>query len=77
MIDPTPLSPAAQEVLNAFGNSLATEQYATTGRIEIAIAAALRAAEDQLTFEDSLAGAVINPRELLDIAAELEAIANV
>ena len=36
------------------------------------VAAALRAAADQLTFEDSLAGAVINPRELLDIADELE-----
>jgi|APGre2960657404_1045060.scaffolds.fasta_scaffold531760_2 hypothetical protein len=74
MTNPTPLSPAAQAVLDAFGNSITTEQYATTGRIEIAIAAALRAAVDQLTFEDSLAGAVINPCELRDIAAELEAL---
>ena len=74
MTNPTPLSPAAQAVLNAFGSSLTTEQYVTTGRIEIAVSAALRAVADQLTFEDSLAGAVINPRELLDIAAELEAL---
>lgn len=79
MTNPTPLSHAAQAVLNAFGNSLTTEQYATTGRIEIAIAAALRAVTDQAEiFFD----AYDNPRrvvtvdDLLNIATELEALTN-
>lgn len=77
----TDLSPAAQAVLDAYGNSLATEQYTTSGRIEIAVAAALRAAADQLgkspapgaEFED-LYPRIIEVDDLLAIAAELEAL---
>ena len=59
------LSPAAQAVLDAF------LEISPAPADEIA-AVALRVAADQLTFEDSLAGAVVNPRELLDIAEELK-----
>lgn len=48
LITMTNFSPAAQAVLDAFGNSLITEQYTTSGQIEIAIAAALRAVADQV-----------------------------
>jgi hypothetical protein len=76
----TELSPAAEAVLDAFGNSLITEQYTTSGRIEIAIAAALRAAAEHLgesrapgaEFED-LYGRIVEVDDLLAIADELEA----
>lgn len=68
----TELSPAAQAVLDA-----ASEVYWDWGDMvpsasHTIAAAALRAAADQLTFEDSLAGDVINPGELLALADELE-----
>lgn len=69
------LSPAAQAVYDAVlatyhesvprDDSLWALERAST-------CAALRAAVKHLTFNDSLAGAVINPLELLDIATELE-----
>ncbi len=62
----TNLSPAAQAVFDAYLNAPCGKPRQTW------VAAALRAVADQLTFEDSLAGAVISPRELLDIATELE-----
>ena len=43
----TNLSPAAQAVMAAYGKSLTAEPYITSGRIEVAVAAALRAAADQ------------------------------
>lgn len=52
LITMTNFSPAAQAVLDAFGNSLITEQYTTSGRIEIAIAAALRAVADQIQMKE-------------------------
>ena len=66
----TELSPAAQAVLDVTGTQGTPQEIVARG----IVAAALRAAADQLTFQDSLAGAVINPRELLDIAAELEGV---
>lgn len=64
------LSPAAQAVLDAYWKSPWDPSLQNEDRM--AIAAALRAAVKHLTFNDSLAGAVINPLELLDIATELE-----
>ena len=66
------LSPAAQAVLDAANNENSYGPDDCLNESRWIVAAALRAAADQLTFEDSLAGAVINPRELLDIATELE-----
>jgi len=73
MTDLSPLSPVAQAVLKAacIHHGLFNEEIVQRRRM---VAAALRAVADQLTFKDSLAGAVINPRELLDIAAELEGV---
>lgn len=73
----TNFSPAAQSVLNAFGDSLITEQYTTSGRIEIAIAAALRAAvahTQQHHGHDVYSREVweCDADELLAIADELE-----
>ena len=65
---PPSLSPAAQAVWDAFNEDEAGVFVDYGDKL----AAALRAAADQLTFEDAFAGAVINPHELLDIAAELE-----
>ena len=62
-------SPTAQTVLNAYRDGVWVKGSYTH---VAGIAAVLRAVADQLTFEDSLAGAVISPRELLDIATELE-----
>ena len=70
----TDLSPAAQAVLDAANNSSAYGPEDCLNEARQIAAAALRAAAEHLTFEDSLAGAVISPRELLDIAAELEAL---
>ena len=50
----TKLSPAAQAVRDNYGRALFTKQYAVSGRIEIAIAAALRAAADQAAPEKQL-----------------------
>ena len=50
----TELSPAAQAVRDNYGRALFTKQYAVSGRIEIAIAAALRAAADQVLPADDL-----------------------
>jgi hypothetical protein len=70
-----PLSPAAQAVLDAAMNTpiVLGDYTATRGR---QIAAALRAAADQLSYgHGSWKGpsAIINEDELLAIAAELEA----
>ena len=78
------LSPAAQAVLDAYGNSLTTEPYTTSGRIETAVAAALRAAADQLGDEMIVVGEgfkgltrddwrIVHVEDLLAIADELEA----
>ena len=72
MTNPTPLSPAAQAVLNAYRNSLTTEQYATSGRIEIAVAAALRAAAFELSFGHATGDGILCEDDLFAIAAELE-----
>jgi hypothetical protein len=61
-----PLSPAAQAVLEA-----SAEHWAGT-RTQ-AIAAALRAAADQLGYGDGSGDPIINEYELLAIADELEA----
>lgn len=66
------LSPAAQAVWDAAWQLSPVNCKSHEDRRRQQIAAALRAVAGQLTFKDSLAGAVINPRELLDIAAELE-----
>jgi hypothetical protein len=65
---PDTLSPAAQAVLNAYIQGLATKRLSR-------LAAALRAAADQLSYgHGSWKGpsAIINEDELLAIAAELE-----
>jgi hypothetical protein len=74
------LSPAAQAVLDAWGSVIRADNYG--GRVEIPIAAALRAAADQLTRHNNqpeteflqglCSGATIARRELLAIAAELD-----
>jgi hypothetical protein len=75
---PPELSPAAQAVLDAYGGALLTERYTTSGRIEIAIAAALRALANHQTQIvthgplDRWTPAERNRRELLRIAAELD-----
>jgi hypothetical protein len=65
------LSPAAQAVLYNYGRALITKQYAESGRIEIAVAAALRAAADQVVPEKLESYGI--RYELLRIADELEA----
>lgn len=65
------LSPAAQAVRDNYGRALFTEQYAASGRIEIAIAAALRAAAEHSVPDDSNGHYVYLP-SLLAIADELE-----
>ena len=68
----TELSPAAQAVRDNYGRALFTKQYAVSGRIEIAIAAALRAAADQVVIK--LAGLGQESAWYLEeIATELEA----
>jgi len=66
------LSPAAQAVRDNYGRALFTKQYSVSGRIEIAIAAALRAAADQVVIK--LAGLGQESAWYLEeIATELEA----
>ncbi len=69
----TELSPSAQAVLDNYGRALRTNQYAVSGRIEIAIAAALRAAVLQALpkVNTGIDRAPFTP--ILDIAEELEA----
>jgi hypothetical protein len=59
-----PLSPATHAVLDAYADA------PVSGRI--ALAAALRAAADQLGYGDGSGDPIINEYELLAIAAELE-----
>ena len=75
-----PLSPAAQAVLDAWSNVIRADNYG--GRVEVPLAAALRAAADQVVPSDadeprnSLPMAIECQRiraELLAIAAELDA----
>lgn len=81
----TKLSPAAQAVLNAYASALLTEKYATSGRIEIAVAAAIRVTADQLSDEMIVVGegfkglmrddwSIIHTEDLLAIADEIEAL---
>lgn len=67
------LSPAAQAIRSAYHEICENydEQWLNFNHNR-GLAAVLRAVADHLTFDDSLAGPVINPHELLDIAAELE-----
>jgi len=58
-----PLSPAAQAVLDAWGNVIRADNY--EGRVEVPIAAALRAAANHVYEWESA-------EELRAIAAELE-----
>ncbi len=68
----TQLSPQAQAVLDAFSNE---PTFNTDGSLNVsgAIAAALRAAADQLGYGDGSGDPIINEYELLAIADELEA----
>jgi len=65
------LSPAAQAVLDAYGNELLRPGPLISGRHPLA--AALRAAADQLGYGDGSGDPIINEHELLAIADELEA----
>ena len=65
-----PLSPAAQAVLDAF---LANWQDEPMIQDRQCLAAALRAAADQLGYGDGSGDPIINEYELLAIADELEA----
>ena len=69
-----PLSPRAQAVLTAAKDAHWSTEAMCPNNAGVIAAAALRAVAEQLTFEDSLAGDVINPDELLAIAAELKAL---
>ena len=74
MTDPTPLSPAAQAVWNAANNSSAYGPEDCLNEARQIAAAALRAAADQLSYDEfATLPRVINERDLLAIAAELEA----
>jgi len=64
-----PLSPAAQAVLDAWNNEWSKGSFCHDQR---SIAAALRAAADQLGYGDGSGDPIINEYELLAIAAELE-----
>jgi len=83
------LSSAAQVVMDAWGNVIRADNY--EGRVEVPLAAALRAAADQVVpEEDSYEGGFSDSlehqcraserrlarAELLAIAAELEAVPN-
>ena len=72
-IAPT-LSPAAQAVLDAFLNGYACKPSCNVAfeADRNGIAAALRAAADQLGYGDGSGDPIINEYELLAIAAELE-----
>ena len=79
----TNLSPAAQAVLDAWSNVIRADNYG--GRVEVPLAAALRAAADQVVpIDNPLSFSTNAPqafeiqrrttrRQLLAIAAELEA----
>ncbi|NBX49659.1 hypothetical protein EBT25_06885 [bacterium] len=62
------LSPAAQVVLDAYNREARPEPHHQCE----AIAAALRAAADQLQFADDYGTRLINADDLLAIATELE-----
>jgi hypothetical protein len=77
------LSPAAQAVMDAWGNVIRADNY--EGRVEVPIAAALRAAADQVVPEEPLNGGdqrwmferdarQASRRKLLTIADELEGV---
>jgi hypothetical protein len=65
------LSPAAQAVLDAWGNVIRADNYG--GRVEVPLAAALRAAADQVVPPNGSRKNNEIRSELLAIAAELEA----
>ena len=66
----TQLSPQAQAVLDASSDAPVGEGWNAD---RLAIAAALRAAADQLGYGDGSGDPIINEHELLAIADELEA----
>ena len=68
MTDPTPLSPAAQAVLNAFNREARPEPH----HQREAIAAVLRAIADQVVPSDGSRRTREIRADILDIAAELE-----
>jgi hypothetical protein len=68
MTDPTPLSPAAQAVLDAFNREARPEPH----HQREAIAAALCAAADQVVPSDGSRRTREIRADILDIAAELE-----
>jgi hypothetical protein len=65
----TNLSPAAQSVLDASNLLPGKDSY-------LILAAALRAAADQLGYGDGSGDPIINEYDLLAVAAELEAFAD-
>ena len=64
MTDPTPLSPAAQIVWNAFDSAPTCA--------EIKLAAALRAAIEHCTYQDAWEDKFLSAERILAIADELE-----
>ena len=75
MTNPTPLSPAAQAVLDA-GRQYATQAWsdATHQRFNLGIAAALRAAAFELSFGHATGDGILCEDDLLAIATELEGV---
>jgi hypothetical protein len=69
----TNLSPAAQAVMDAWGNVIRADNY--EGRVEVPIAAALKAVAEHCVPDDSDGHWVYIPH-VLAIAAELEAVPN-
>jgi hypothetical protein len=68
----TDLSPAAQAVLNAFTEDNCLHDWKHNHYNIEALAAALRAAVEQSTYQDAWDGQFTSTEKILAIAAELE-----
>jgi len=71
MTNPTPLSPAAQAVMIAFGTYPLRADHISEDLVP-ALAAALRAAVEHCTYQDAWKDKFLSAERILAIAAELE-----